>query len=222
MANADLKMEVNTFVESVEKAVGRVASLERVPFEGMTNDELVTVYGMVNRMKKLADNLRTRAKDAVDERIRSFTEEGEHGELVLTQAGAQAGLTQDENGVLRLEASNGSAVELRPRTKTEFLEKVAREILEQKNLLEFAVDRETVITDPEGLRQAFESVQERLVQMGEVELAQKMEDALAAATEVRETLSQAKIENLVRRGKVTGDELDRMFSVTTSYALYDK
>lgn len=222
MANADLKMEANTFVVSVEKAAGRVASLERVPFEVLTNDELVTAYGMVNRMKKHVDNLRTRAKDAVVERIHSFTEEGEHGELALTPAGAQVGLTQDENGVLRLEASNGSAVELRPRTKTEFLEKVAREILKQKNLLEFAVDRETVVTDPEGLRQAFESVQERLVQMGEVELAQKMEDALAAATEVRETLSQAKIENLVRRGKVTGDELDRMFSVTTSYALYDK
>lgn len=212
-------VERTSMLMAVEQAANRVAALEGIDFDALSDEELVTAYRLLNRMKNGAESARNRARDVTVERIKSYAEEAETGELNLSDRAPEY-LAQSGDGVLRMENDAGDGVELRPRTKTQFLENVAREILAEKHLLEFAVERETVVTDPEGLRQAFESVQERLVQLGEAELAQKMEEALKAATDVRESVSQAKIESLVKRGKLSADDVERMFNVSVTYALY--
>lgn len=212
-------VERTLMLTAVEQAANRVAALEGIDFDALSDDELVTAYRLLNRMKSGAESARNQARDVTVERIKSYAEEAETGELSLSDRAPER-LAQSGDGVLRMENDAGEGVELRPRTKTQFLENVAREILAEKHLLEFAVERETVVTDPEGLRQAFESVQERLVQLGEAELAQKMEEALKAATDVRESVSQAKIESLVKRGKLSADDVERMFNVSVTYALY--
>lgn len=208
----------DSFVETFYEAAQRVEATVEVSFDELSNNDLVTVYRLVNQTKKVAEKARSRAKDSVTNRFKSAAEEEANGRLVLPDIAPEGMEEVDE--VLRLSNEQGEAVEYRPRTKLNFLQEVAREILEDKGLLPLAVERTVVVTDIEALSSAMENALQALVDAGADGAAKTLRATFNEATETREAVSEAKVEKLVKDDKLSLDDAEKMYEERVSYALY--
>ena len=168
---------------------------------GAVTGELVADYRRLNPLAQSAKKAREAIRDELYDRM--------------------AEATEDAKGNKHFDGADGSKLEFRARIKTEFKPEVAKALLEARGLYEHCIETEVVVTDPEKLASVLEEVQERLIQMGETALAQRIETALTESTERRETIAEPKIEAFVKRGKVSVTEAETMYDITKTYSLYD-
>lgn len=208
----------DTFIDSAYEAAQRVEKIVELPFDDLTNGDLVTVYRLVNETRKMSDKARDKAKASITNRFKVAATEGEDGELTLPDI-APEDITQVD-GILRITNKDGESVEFRPRTKLQFLHAVAAEILEDKGLLALATDRTVVVTDVEAIQDAISKAVLALQAAGEDKAANTLVQTYDAATEVRESVSEAKVEALVKDDKLDLEDAEKMYENKTSYALY--
>jgi len=197
----------------------------------MANNSVVFASGFAQPLEELQDRLSKFDPASQDTEVLVDLYHGLHpltksvkttNEAVRDELLARLdGGVEDQKGNIRFLGESGAEVEFRPRIKTEFDPEKAKEILEAKGLYEHCIDTEVVVTDSDRLASTLEEVQELLIQLGQVALAQKVETVLAESTEKRETVSEPKIEGFVKRGKITVQEVEGMYDITKTYALFD-
>lgn len=199
-ANVDL---LHNNISAAKVSTGWLQSISTGDLDSYQTEELVLLYGAVNPTSKLAGKLR----------------EGIRNELLVRVNQGQG--TENTKGAKLLDAGDVK-LEFRPRVSTTFLPETAKEILLAEGLYDECLDTETIVKEPVALFEMLEKVQETLVQLGEVALAQDIETVFAMTTEKRVKLSEDKIEGLVKLDKLDVSDVQPMYDIKTTYSLYER
>lgn len=161
---------------------------------------LVSTYRVFGPLEKAAKTCKEKVRNELENRIGEGTE--------------------DAKGNVHFR-SPIAHLEFRPRVKMTFQPEAAKALLEARDLYDLCVDTEYVVKDPAKLSDMLDEVQEQLLRLGEDQLAHRIEAMKKDVVEERKTLSEKKIEALVKKGKIPLSEVDQMYESKTSYALYD-
>jgi hypothetical protein len=179
----------------LETAAKQLKSLEKAE-----TSELVEQYHVIAPVETAAKKLKEGIRNALHARMEEGSEDHQ-------------GNVQFKSGQVKLQ--------FQPRVSTVFDDDKAQQVLDEHDLLEAGVDAETVLTDAPALEELLDRVQELLVQRGEAGLAQEVARSYALCTDTKVTASQVKIEALVKKGKLALSDVERMFVVKKTFALYD-
>jgi hypothetical protein len=204
----------NAFIREADNVRFRTESLalEMRELEDFSAEELVAGTRMLHRLSQLSSGLHERIKSYV--KLPSVRE----------RLGKKGGLKGD---YIIIETEEFGSLELRPRVgKTPFLEDVAREILTEKGLLAEVEEERTLVKDGEALHQLARRVQTALSTGGALKnktaLLEDVQGTLAAAVTTTKVLSEARLIALRKAGRLSDDDLKRMFGEPEiEYAVYE-
>jgi hypothetical protein len=167
----------------------------------------LSIGGVVDAYRVVADldKQTTAVKDSLRSVMLDRTDEGD----------------TDAKGVVRFRSDDGGVIEARPRVAAKFNPQTAETVLKQHGLLSEAVDTSVEITDPVQVVQGLRDLQKTFEALGQKSFAAEVEDLLNRTTRTVSTVSEKKVEKLVKQLRLPVAAVQGCYAVTTTYALYD-
>lgn len=215
---------VSRLVTNLHKArefiSGKSESLRK---DDYTLQERVRLYAEINPINKEIGKIRKTFRDAIVTEVKERCAEDEATARLSVVETEDGLLSQNEKGSIFLREGD-FALELRVSSREQFNEEAAREVLAEKGLLSLVEETSQAVSDVDALREAVEFVLSHLDdQEGDAgaNLAYAtLSDAWNSAVTATSSLSEEKITDLVKEGRLKPADIARMFQTRFDYKLY--